>query len=309
MAIIGLGTVQLGLPYGNQAQSELMPLETAYSILDDAIDRGISFFDTAIAYGESESRLGLFGLTKKRPDALISTKIPVASEEVFANERRFFEFVSNHCRDSLKRLGMSQHRLLQFHQCDEKFLRSRSVVATFQRLIETGTVGEIGVSVYSLEQARMAISTGWVKWLQVPVNLADVRFLDPVFLAEARRGGVRLIVRSAVLQGVLTDGAPLPPVKKSAELGELRRRCQAVLGRSGVGLSLEEAGFRMLFGNYGQVLEVVLIGVDSPNTLRLNIEIINRSRQPLPENLLAELAATRQYALESSLINPALWNI
>ena len=34
---LGLGTVQLGLPYGNKAQSPLMPLTEAFDILEFAL--------------------------------------------------------------------------------------------------------------------------------------------------------------------------------------------------------------------------------------------------------------------------------
>jgi aryl-alcohol dehydrogenase-like predicted oxidoreductase len=64
---IGLGTVQLGLPYGNKSNSDLMPESGAFSILSFAVERGIDFYDTAIAYGESESRIGSFKFRNKYP--------------------------------------------------------------------------------------------------------------------------------------------------------------------------------------------------------------------------------------------------
>ena len=63
---ISFGTVELGIPYGfgvkNQTQ---MPSEQqAIKLLDDALDAGINFFDTARAYGRSEEEKE--GRVKKR---------------------------------------------------------------------------------------------------------------------------------------------------------------------------------------------------------------------------------------------------
>ena len=57
-----LGTVQFGLPYGIANQVGQVSLAEGTSILQLATACGIDTLDTAIAYGESEQRLGQIGV-------------------------------------------------------------------------------------------------------------------------------------------------------------------------------------------------------------------------------------------------------
>ena len=101
---LALGTVQLGLPYGNKAQLGVMPEKDAFSILDEAVASGITFYDTAISYGLSEERIGKFHLSAKSPDSLISTKIPQASPDLWQDEKTYWSWISNHLNESKARL-------------------------------------------------------------------------------------------------------------------------------------------------------------------------------------------------------------
>jgi aryl-alcohol dehydrogenase-like predicted oxidoreductase len=309
MASIGLGTVQLGLPYGNRVGQELLSQTEANNILTSALAEGVRFFDTAIAYGESEARLGHFNLAAKGSDVIISTKIPVVEPRIYNNPNVYYEWVTGQSSASLARLQMPRHKLLQFHQCDLEFLESSAVQSVFKRLIDEEITGEVGISVYDAAQAKAALETGFVSWLQVPANLIDVRFLSPDFLARARSKGAKLIVRSAFLQGVLVQDAAVPKVKKAPELLKLRRMCQDAIEESGLSISLQEASLSLLFGNYGDALNFVLIGVDSEEALRQNFKLIREKTAPIPQKLLDKLSAARQYADELGLFNPGSWNV
>ena len=80
MAKIGLGTAQLGLPYGNKAKMELMSLTDAAEIVDVALNHKVAFFDTAIGYGLSEERLGLLNVKERSPSTVLATKIPAVEK-------------------------------------------------------------------------------------------------------------------------------------------------------------------------------------------------------------------------------------
>ena len=53
-----LGTAQLGMPYGIANSTGKPDFETAVSLIKTAWEHGIREFDTAQAYGESETVLG-----------------------------------------------------------------------------------------------------------------------------------------------------------------------------------------------------------------------------------------------------------
>ena len=57
---LGLGTVQLGLPYGVANKKGKPDREAAMEILKTACQNGMDSFDTAAGYGESEAIIGEF---------------------------------------------------------------------------------------------------------------------------------------------------------------------------------------------------------------------------------------------------------
>ena len=59
---LALGTVQFGVPYGVANSTGQVPESEGSSILSYARTLGIDTLDTAIAYGESERRLGSIGV-------------------------------------------------------------------------------------------------------------------------------------------------------------------------------------------------------------------------------------------------------
>jgi aryl-alcohol dehydrogenase-like predicted oxidoreductase len=305
---IGLGTVQLGLPYGNKRDHELMPVSEAFAILDYSVQRGIQFFDTAIAYGASEARIGMFDLKRKSPSALISTKIPSVQQEVWRSKDKYLDYLRNQAKDSADRLKITGQQLLQLHQCDVEFLSSVSVVKSLEQIKKDGLVDELGVSVYTPDQAFAAISSGVFEVLQVPANLIDTRFLRPEFVKKCRKQKIKLVIRSAVMQGVLVSGVPLPNVKKASLLRNLRNMIEETLKEAKVPHSLQATSLRFLTKNHGNDIWILLLGVDSVSSLRENMDLLDSFRTPIADNLLELLTPARQYAEDNLLLNPAQWN-
>jgi aryl-alcohol dehydrogenase-like predicted oxidoreductase len=69
---IGLGTVEIGLPYGIGV-TDLPTEKEAEHILKSAVDMGITYIDTARGYGVAEERIGKSGISKL-PGIVIGTK-------------------------------------------------------------------------------------------------------------------------------------------------------------------------------------------------------------------------------------------
>ena len=67
MSAFSLGTVQLGKAYGLGEAREKMSEETAFSILDTAMENGVDNLDTANNYGDSEALIGRW-LQKRRTE-------------------------------------------------------------------------------------------------------------------------------------------------------------------------------------------------------------------------------------------------
>ncbi len=306
---VGLGTVQIGVPYGNKSTEPLMPESEAFAILGEAISSGIGFLDTAIAYGESEARIGRYNVSTKHPNVQVSTKIPATYHENWVDERTFKSWLDIQIANSCGRLGVNRLGLLQFHQCDVPFLSNAGVRRTLQQLIDEELCTQIGISVYTVEQALLALEIPAVRALQIPVNIIDNRFLEPLFLSKAIANNITLIVRSPLLQGVLVEGAPLPEVKRRSELALLKKMLLDVVRRRGELLTVQSGAIRFLFGNHAEDLDIVLFGVDSLETLRQNLALIKKSSVPLSREEIADFEAVRQFATERQLFDPSTWNI
>jgi len=74
MTELGLGTAQLGLPYGVSNRAGQPSEAEAAAILERALKAGVRTFDTAPAYGESEALVGR--LLPDTAEARIVTKTP-----------------------------------------------------------------------------------------------------------------------------------------------------------------------------------------------------------------------------------------
>ena len=61
MTRLALGTVQFGLAYGVANPNGRVGMDEAAAILEGARAGGVDMLDTAIAYGDSEARLGELG--------------------------------------------------------------------------------------------------------------------------------------------------------------------------------------------------------------------------------------------------------
>ena len=305
MTELGLGCVQLGLPYGNAADSPLMPEQEALSILNLAAGSGITFFDTAAAYGESEQRIGLSKIVHRFNGVQISTKIPFAGAETWRCRSAYFSFLTEKIKNSCTRLGVPSLGLLQFHQHDVEFLESPDVRYCMRRLIAEGLCSAIGVSVYSPREADLCSELDHISTIQVPVNLLDRRFFTPELSKKYLLKRKVIVGRSILLQGVLTDAAPLPTVRKSGLLTDLRTLVrQALQGRPVFDVAIS-------FAKWGQPdqLSIALIGADSLKSLEMNINTWQISDQPNgSKSSNYDLTEAIEFAQKNDLLNPSTWN-
>lgn len=127
------------------------------SVVAAAIDSGITFFDTADTYGNTESEV-LLGraLGSRRDEVVIATKFGMPLDD----ERRGASpaYVRRACEDSLRRLGTDRIDLYQLHAPDES-TPIEDTMAALAALQHEGKVREIGCSNFSAEQLDEASKT------------------------------------------------------------------------------------------------------------------------------------------------------
>jgi aryl-alcohol dehydrogenase-like predicted oxidoreductase len=284
--------VQFGLAYGVTNARGQVPESEAGPIVETAIAAGIDLFDTAAAYGDSESILGR-ALEASRDVRIVSKLPPVVGDSIdFAEVDRCRAVVER----SLTRLRRGTLDTLLLHRPDD--LRKPGadrLVAFLEDLKQTGIIGKIGVSAYDLAQIEIAQTVMSVDAVQVPLNLLDQRLLQDGTLERLKVGNVEVHARSAFLQGaLLADPARLP--RHFAPYREQLRAVAALADRAG----LSRLSLCLRFVIAQPVVDRVIVGVTSVEELR---QIVEAARTPaaLPEGL------TNMACRDPNLVNPSLW--
>jgi aryl-alcohol dehydrogenase-like predicted oxidoreductase len=195
---IGLGTWQVGGTWGQPFDDRL-----ADRVLDEAVDAGITFVDTADVYSDGLSERAVGRALKRHPGRFrVATKCGrqisphVSSGYTTAVLRRYVE-------DSLDRLGVEALDLLQLHCPPTEVYYRPEIFELFDRLKDEGKVLNLGVSVEKVEEGLKAIEYPSVASVQVIFNLFRYRPSELLF-ERAKQKNVGIIVRVPLASGLLT---------------------------------------------------------------------------------------------------------
>lgn len=225
---IGLGTWAIGgggWLYGWGPQDDDQSLAT----MRRAVERGITWFDTAGVYGHghSEEVCGRFlreVSDDRRP--LVFTKCgPVWDERApFKDEPSDLSpgNIRRQCEDSLRRLGVERLDLLQFHWPDDAGLAIEESWAEMARLMDEGKVRAAGVSNFDPELLSRCEAIRHVDSLQQEFSLIE-RETAAGELQWVREHGTGLLCYSPMGAGQLTDGFTAERVRELAD-EDWRRR-------------------------------------------------------------------------------------
>jgi len=203
-----LGTVQLGLAYG-RANTSGMPSEAqAETIVHTAIRHGVSEIDTARAYGQSEARLGRIMSRGWSSRAALLTKLdPLSALSDDLPERAVTAMVRESVLASCHALKLDKLPVLMLHRAEHLDLAEGRAWQALLRAQEQGLIAQLGVSVQSPDELRRIAAIPEITHVQLPCNILDPRWEGCADLLRARKD-LRVHVRSAYLQGLLTPAAP-----------------------------------------------------------------------------------------------------
>lgn len=308
-----LGTAQLGMDYGRVNDFGKPSRAEAIVLVREAIECGVTAFDTARAYQESESVLGEALSGGWRRQARVITKVDLSSlgksvlgkstfEKSTSDEREVRLKVDESIRGSCRALRRETLDTVLLHLWEDREMCSG---AAWRRLVEhreSGRVAAIGVSVYEPWQALEALGDEQVQHLQIPMNVLDWRWkaagLDR---AIAERSDVVIHARSALLQGILAHGAERWPKVADFDGASCARKLVALaekFQRDGV-VDLCLAYVRSLAW-----ITSVVVGCETVAQLRRNVDLFLKPR--LSEEECEELERVLPQAPDT-LLNPSKW--
>jgi voltage-dependent potassium channel beta subunit len=202
-----------------------VPDAAAEDCIRTAIERGITFLDTADVYaaGRAESLLGSVIRDYRRSDLVIATKAFFRMSDN-PNDRglsRKHLFESLH--KSLKRLGTDYVDIFQCHRFDPDVPVAETVRA-MDDLIRQGKALYWGVSMWNAEQLgealRVADAAGAARPIsnQPPYNMLE-RSIEESVLPFCESEGIGLVVFSPLAEGLLTGkyaGGRVPKESRGA---------------------------------------------------------------------------------------------
>ncbi|MED2934364.1 aldo/keto reductase [Bacillus wiedmannii] len=167
---LGLGTNAVG---GHNLYAEVNEGE-GKQLIEEAIQQGITFFDTADSYGfgRSEELVGEV-LKGKRHEVVLATKggiQPLLNGEVYINNEP--SYLRNAVENSLRRLQTDYIDLyyLHFTNPETSYIDS---IGELNRLKEEGKIRSIGISNVNVEQLKEANQHGHIDVVQSPYNMLD----------------------------------------------------------------------------------------------------------------------------------------
>ncbi|HYX81555.1 MAG TPA: aldo/keto reductase [Gemmatimonadales bacterium] len=185
--------------------------------LREAIEQGITFFDTALAYGNGHSEQ-VIGETLKNEiragKATVATKIPPMNRQWPAKaEYKLADvfparYIASSTEQSLKNLKMDALHVQQLHVWNDVWLSDPEWEASYQqilRLKEEGKVLHWGISIndHAPETALKALEDPIFETAQVIYNIYD-RSPEKALFGLARKKPLGIIARVPFDEGALT---------------------------------------------------------------------------------------------------------
>jgi aryl-alcohol dehydrogenase-like predicted oxidoreductase len=289
-----LGTAQLGMNYGINNFDGQPKIKEAFSILTMAYTNNIRTFDSAPAYGNSESIIGswknhsnffnIFHISKLH--SLNKLNIEIKNLESVIRSlinKIFFD------------LKITKLDTLLIHDFKDVYLYGHKLFNILRKIQDEGLISRYGCSIYDLHELEY-LHNYEIGALQIPGNIFNNRILNNPILSLFKNKGVKVYVRSVFLQGLFfikEENIPpnLTPIKPYLfKLNEL------LVKRS---LTITEGTLNYVRNN--PFIDSVVIGVDS--VAHLN-EIINTKQYKQLDNndILNEFSNIPSY-----LYDPRKW--
>jgi len=248
--------------------------------LNQVLDSGINFIDTAPDYGVAEERIGR-ALGKRRDEFYLATKCgcdPVQHEDELEIRHTWTpQVIRRNLEQSLKKLQTDYIDLMQFHGGDAETLVRGGLIDLLKEFQQQGKVRFFGVS-SSLPELPALIELNVFDTFQIPYSCLNRGHHE--LITEAAATGAGIIIR-----GGIAHGGP------DAEIQ--RDKLNAIWNEAALDDFLDSdmnrAELILRYTISHPHCDTTIVGTCNPDHLAENLRAVEKG--PLPESLYDEITA------------------
>jgi aryl-alcohol dehydrogenase-like predicted oxidoreductase len=254
---LGIGLAEIGFDLAAEEK------RSAEKVLNTALDRGITFLDTAACYNDSEELIGR-AVSSRRDEFVLATKCGHVTGG-YEGEPWTAATIRDSIERSLRRLKTDRLDLVQLHSCDVEVLEKGEVIEALEKAREEGKTRFVGYSGDN-EAALWAVRSARFDTLQTSFNLVDQKARYEL-LGEASRRGMGIITKRPIANAAW--GAERSPKEYADQYFERGRQMAAegpVQGFDGDRILLA-----MGFVAAHPEVDTMIIGTRNPEHLLRNI--------------------------------------
>jgi aryl-alcohol dehydrogenase-like predicted oxidoreductase len=301
VAPLCIGTYTLAGAWGGD-------LDAGVAAIRAAVEAGLTFFDTARAYGRAETTLAralASSLAHHREDLVICGKggfqladRPGASTPFMPNSRP--EFLRDCIHGTLKRLGTDYLDIFLVHWYDPE-VPVADVAGTVGEFVAEGLARHVGVSNYSVSQMRTFASVTKLAVAQIPYSLFS-RGVEDEIIPFLFGQGTGIMGYAALAQGFLTGAFTPSHVFADNDFRARGRDFQGERFASRVAASARLAGIAKALGCTLAELAIAwvlanpagvvpLAGVQAPDQVKSGLRALGVELAPEQVRRLTAIAA------------------
>lgn len=279
----GLKITPLGLGLAEISRQDNMGTDVSQAalVLNEALDNGINFLDTAACYGSTEELIGK-AVSHRRDEYVLATKAGHAVAD--APSKSWTKETVEHSIDrSLRRLQTDHVDFVQLHSCSVDVLEQGDVIEALIRAREAGKTRFASFSGDN-EAAKWAVESGIFATLQTSYNLVDQHARTKGLLDMAQMAGMGVIVKRPVANGVWwRDESPYPYAD------ECFRRSQVMKAAGPFEHELDDKVLMVTgFTLAEPAVTTIITGTHNSDHLKSNIDMVTNGL-PIGNEPIAEL--------------------